>query len=184
MKKSDIETKEEIKNNEEKNCEEAEEKEEATEEVADEISAIIEKITSEKESLVEMLKRERADFENYKKRNALVASQSHLNGCSDAVEKILPVVDNFERAMAAGDEEDPFVQGMAMIQRQLCDALAALDVTEIEAEGKPFDPELMNAVMQVERGEGQEANTVAEVLQKGYMIKDKVLRHAMVKVTN
>lgn len=165
-------------------CEETCKEDQEPEQVSDEITQIIEKITAEKESLVDMLKRERADFENYKKRNAMLSSQAHFNGCFDAVEKVLPVMDNFERAMVNADESDPFVQGMAMIQRQLGDVLSSLDVKEIEALGKPFDPELMNAVMQVERGEDQEANTVAEVLQKGYMIKDKVLRHAMVKVTN
>ena len=142
-------------------------------------------IEKERDMYLEMLRRERADFENYKKRNASLSAAAFTNGSIDTVEKILPVVDNFERALQGSENsEDSFTVGINMIYRQLVDALNAIGVSEIEALGKPFDPEFMNAVMQAERGEGEESGIVSEVFQKGYKLKDRIIRHAMVKVTN
>lgn len=137
-------------------------------------------LEAEKEEYLTALQRERADFENYKKRNATLAASSFQNGVADTVMVILPILDNFERALAAECEDKAFLEGMTMIMRQLRDALKNLGVEEIEAEGQ-FNPELHNAVMQAEE-EGFETNQIVEVLQKGYSLNGKVLRHSMVKV--
>lgn len=107
-------------------------------------------------------------------------------GARTIIEKMLPVVDNFERGLAAVPEEqkeDPFVTGMDKVYKQLMTELEAIGVVPIEAVGKEFDPELHNAVMQVENGE-LEAGTVADELQKGYRYRDTVVRHSMVSVVS
>ena len=153
--------------------------EEVTEEDSQE-----EKLEKEKNMYLEMLRQERADFENYKKRNATLSSSAFQNGQIEAVDKILPALDNFERAlMGSEDSKDAFVVGVRMIYKQLQEGLSQMGVTEIEALGKEFDPEIMNAVMQVEAEKGQKSGVVCEVLQKGYKTGDKIIRHAMVKVT-
>ena len=104
----------------------------------------------------------------------------------DIIEKILPVVDNFERGLDAvkeEDKEDPFIQGMEMVYKQLMTVLGELGVKPIEAVGKEFDPNLHNAVMHVE-DENFGENIIAEEFQKGYMYRDSVVRHSMVKVAN
>jgi molecular chaperone GrpE len=150
----------------------------------EEENGLIFALKREKEEYLSMLKRERADFENYKKRNADLASCSYINGVADAIKSILPVIDNLERALASNCADNALAEGVQMIQRQLMDTLSSYGLEEIEAQDKEFDPEYMNAVMQVEKEEGQESNCVAEVLQKGYKLKGKVIRCAMVKVTN
>ncbi len=155
------------------------------EEGKEEDSALIDALKKEKEEYINMLKRERADFENYKRRNADLAASSYANGVFETVKSVLPVIDNLERALASSDcAEGALGEGVEMIRRQLTDTLASFGLQEIEAEGKPFDPQCMDAVMQVEKEEGQETNCVAEVMQKGYKLNGKVLRCAMVKVTN
>jgi molecular chaperone GrpE len=167
-------------------------------EVDDELSAIenfeegkeesnkqIEALQREKDEYMNMLKRERADFENYKKRNADLAACSYADGVADTIKSVLPVIDNLERALASSDCADGALsEGVEMIRRQLADTLASFGLEEIDAEGQPFDPQCMDAVMQIEKAEGQDSNCVAEVLQKGYRLKGKVLRCAMVKVTD
>lgn len=151
----------------------------------EEDNALIDALKKEKEEYVSMLKRERADFENYKKRNADLAACSYANGVFETIKSVLPVIDNLERALASSDcETGALGEGVEMIRRQLTDTLASFGLEEIEADGKPFDPQCMDAVMQVEAEEGQESNCVAEVMQKGYKLNGKVLRCAMVKVTN
>ena len=107
-------------------------------------------------------------------------------GAKDALEKLLPVVDNFERALASIPEEDKdrgFEQGVDMIYKQLMSSLEGIGVVPMNAEGKNFDPELHNAVIHVE-DENFDDNIIVEEMQKGYMYKDQVLRHSMVKVAN
>ena len=107
-------------------------------------------------------------------------------GAKDIIDKILPVVDNFERGLGAVKEvqkDDPFVQGMEMVYKQLMTTLEGVGVTSIEAAGKEFNPDFHNAVMHVE-DETLGENVVAEELQKGYMYRDSVVRHSMVKVAN
>ena len=141
-------------------------------------------LRSEKEEFLTLLKRERADFENYKKRNADLAACSYANGVADTIQSVLPVIDNLERALASNCSDKALTEGIQMIQRQLMETLASYGLEEIEAQGEQFNPESMHAVMQVDRAEGQDTNCVAEVLQKGYKLNGKVLRCAMVKVTN
>jgi len=157
------------------------EAEETAEETAAEPTEL-EKALAEKEEYLNALVRERADFENYKKRNAFTAAHSREDGKAEALTAMLPVADNLERAIAAA-EDSAFKTGVEMVLRQFKDAMKSLGAEEMDALGKPFDPNLHNAVMQVEAEEGQEEG-IAEVLMTGYKMGDKVLRHAMVKVTN
>ena len=135
-------------------------------------------------SCTDKLTRQMAEFDNYRKRTEREKSSMYLVGARDVVEKILPVVDNFERGLAAaGDPEDPFVDGMNKIYKQLTAVLTDLGVTAIEAVGKEFDPNFHNAVMHVD-DESVGENIIVEEFQKGYMYKDSVVRHSMVKVAN
>lgn len=125
-----------------------------------------------------------AEFENFRKRTDKEKTQMYEVGAKSIIEKILPVVDNFERGLAAVPEEqksDAFVDGMDKIYKQMMTVFAELDVKPIEAVGKEFDPEFHNAVMQVESDE-YESGIVAQELQKGYMYRDSVVRHSMVAV--
>jgi molecular chaperone GrpE len=133
--------------------------------------------------LKDKLTRQMAEFDNYRKRTEKEKAANFMIGAKEVLEKILPVVDNFERGLADADPSDPFVEGMNKIYKQLVSVLTDLGVTPIDAAGKPFDPELHNAVMHVE-DETLGENVVAEEFQKGYMYKDQVLRHSMVKVAN
>ena len=127
-----------------------------------------------------------AEFDNFRKRTDKEKSQMFEIGAKSVIEKILPVVDNFERALdAASDEEKetPFVQGIDKIYKHMMTTLEEIGVTPIDAVGKEFDPNLHNAVMHDEDEEMDE-NIVAEQFQKGYMYKENVVRHSMVKVVN
>lgn len=136
------------------------------------------------EELTDQVKRQMAEFENFRKRTEKEKTQMFEVGAKSIIEKILPVVDNFERGLAAVPEEqkdDAFVDGMDKIYKQMMTVFAELDVTPIEAVGKEFDPEFHNAVMQVE-SEEYESGVVAQELQKGYMYRESVVRHSMVAV--
>ena len=136
------------------------------------------------EELTDQVKRQMAEFENFRKRTDKEKTQMYEVGAKSIIEKILPVVDNFERGLAAVPEEqksDAFVEGMDKIYKQMMTVFAELDVKPIEAVGKEFDPEFHNAVMQVE-SEVYESGIVAQELQKGYMYRDSVVRHSMVAV--
>ena len=138
------------------------------------------------EELNDRLKRQMAEFDNFRKRTEKEKTQMYDMGARSIVEKILPVIDNFERGLAGvsdEDKENPFVVGMDKTYRQMLTELAAVGVTPIEAVGREFDPEFHNAVMQVE-SEEYEAGVVAQELQKGYMYKDSVVRHSMVAVVS
>lgn len=137
-------------------------------------------VGEERDQYKDALIHERADFENYKKRNATLEKDAFDRGTEDAVQRILPVVDNFERALSSEPTDDKFAEGMQMIMRQLQDVLQALGVTEIDTSGE-FDPAVHHAVMQTEE-EGVPSNHIVETLQKGYRIGDRVIRAAMVKV--
>ncbi len=138
------------------------------------------------EELTDRVKRQMAEFENFRKRTEKEKSTMYEMGARDMIEKILPVVDNFERGLAAVPEEakgSPFAEGMDKIYRQLQKTLEDAGVKAIEAVGKEFDPSFHNAVMHVE-DESLGENVVAEELLKGYMYRDTVVRHSMVKVAN
>ena len=135
------------------------------------------------EDLTDRLKRNMAEFDNFRKRTEKEKSSMYIIGAKDIVEKILPVVDNFERGLAQAQEDDSFADCMKMIYKQLISTLNDLGVQPIEAVGKEFDPNFHNAVMHVEDEEAGE-NIVVEEFQKGYTYKDFVVRHSMVKVAN
>ena len=124
-----------------------------------------------------------AEYDNYRKRTAKEKESVYGDAKADTIKPLLAVYDNLERGIAQYDESDVHRQGLELILRQFTEALTKLGVTEIEAKGQPFDPGLHNAVMHVEDETAGE-NTVVEVFQKGFMLGDKVLRFAMVKVAN
>ena len=136
--------------------------------------------------LTDRLQRQMAEFENFRKRTDKEKSAMFDMGSRNVIEKILPVIDNFERGLAgvpAEGKEDPFVVGMDKVYKQLMKSLEELGVKAIEAKGLPFDPERHNAVMHIEDDTIDE-NTVVEEFQKGYTFHDSVVRYSMVKVAN
>ena len=146
----------------------------------------IEKLEEKLADLEDKRVRQLAEFENFRKRSEKEKSQMFEVGAKAVVEKMLPVVDNFERGLQAVPEEEkdaPFVQGVELVYKQFMTALGELGVTPIEAVGQEFDPNLHNAVMMVD-DDTLESGTVAEEMQKGYMYKESVVRHSMVKVVN
>lgn len=144
----------------------------------------VEELTEKVAELEDMRLRQMAEFQNFRNRTEKEKAQMFDMGAKSVVEKILPVVDNFERGLATIPEEDKgsaFAEGMSMIYKQLMTELDKLGVKPIEAKGTEFNPDFHNAVMQVESDEF-ESGTVAEELQKGYTYKDIVVRHSMVSV--
>ena len=142
--------------------------------------------SKEIEELTDRLMRSMAEFDNYRKRSEKEKSQMFTLGVKSLVEKLLPVIDNFERGLESikeEDKEDSYVQGFEMIYKQLIGILEEIGVKPIEAIGKEFDPNYHNAVMHGEDEEYGE-NIVSEELQKGYIYNDIVVRHSMVKVVN
>lgn len=138
------------------------------------------------EELTDKLTRQMAEFDNYRKRTEKEKTGMYEIGAKDVIEKILPVIDNFERGLAAvleEQKEDSFVTGMEMIYKQMMTTLEGIGVKPIEAVGKEFNPDLHNAVMHIEDEELGE-NIVAEEFQKGYTYRDTVVRYSMVKVAN
>ena len=138
------------------------------------------------EELNDRITRQMAEFDNFRKRSEKEKSQMYEIGAKDIIEKILPVVDNFERGLDSIPEEEkgsPFAEGMEKIYKQLMTTLDSLGVKPIKAVGQEFNPDFHNAVMHVEDEEFGE-NVVAEEFQKGYMYRESVVRHSMVKVAN
>lgn len=138
------------------------------------------------EELTDRYKRTMAEFDNYRKRTEKEKTAMYEIGAREVINKILPVVDNFERGLATipeADRTNPIADGMDKIYKQLTKTLEDMGVKEIEAEGVEFNPDFHNAVMHVDDDSLGE-NVVAEVLQKGYTYKDSVVRHSMVKVAN
>ena len=136
--------------------------------------------------LTDRLTRQMAEFDNFRKRTEKEKSQMYEIGARDIIEKILPIVDNFERGLSSMPEEEkatPFAEGMEKVYKQLMTTLESIDVKPIEAVGKEFDPDFHNAVMHVEDEELGE-NIIAEEFQKGYTYRNNVVRHSMVKVAN
>lgn len=138
------------------------------------------------DELTDRLTRQMAEFDNFRKRTEKEKSQMYEIGAKDIIEKILPVVDNFERGLASMSEEDkttPFAEGMEKIYKQLMTTLDGIGVKPIEAVGQEFNPDFHNAVMHEESEEVGD-NIITEEFQKGYMYRDSVVRHSMVKVAN
>ena len=138
------------------------------------------------DELEDRVKRQMAEFENFRKRTEKEKTMMFETGAKSVIEKILPVVDNFERGLATVSEEEkdsPFAQGMEMIYKQLMTELENMQVKAIPAVGEEFNPDFHNAVMQVESDE-YESGVVAQELQKGYTYRDSVVRHSMVAVVS
>lgn len=138
-------------------------------------------LQKQKDETVALLQRNQADFDNFRRRNASVRSESLEEGKRDCIKELLPVLDNFDRAMendAVCDEA--WREGVRLVHRQLLDTLHKLGMSEVETDGK-FDPNLHNAVMQ-EKVEGKESGDIIAVFQKGYRVGDKIVRYSMVKV--
>ncbi len=145
----------------------------------------LESALSQVAGLSDKLMRTAAEFDNYKKRTAREKDEYYKNAVCDTIAQLLPVLDNLERAVSAAEnagETGSVLDGIKMVQKQFCDALTSIGVEAIDAMGKEFDPERHNAVMTGEGGDKE--NTVIEEFQKGYLYKDKVIRHSMVKVSN
>ena len=174
------------------NAETASEEQEADnpEEVAKEKGKIFKKKKDPKDEKIEELSdkllRQMAEFDNFRKRTEKEKSAMYEIGAKDIIEKLLPVVDNFERGfttVAEEDKEDAFVTGMEMVYKQLMTMLEGVGVKPIEAVGQEFNPDLHNAVMHVE-DETVGENIIVEEFQKGYTYRDSVVRYSMVKVAN
>ncbi|UJL44887.1 nucleotide exchange factor GrpE [Virgibacillus sp. NKC19-16] len=154
-----------------------------SEETSDSEQKEMEALKQEKEELQDRLLRLQAEFDNFKKRSQKEKEVDRKYKAQDLVNELLPAIDNFERALQVEvtDATSSLIDGITMVYQQLKDALKSQGVEEIEAEGNVFDPNLHHAVMQVEEEE-VESNTVVEELQKGYILNDRVIRPAMVKV--
>lgn len=138
------------------------------------------------EELEDRVKRQMAEFDNFRKRTDKEKTAMFETGAKSVIEKILPVVDNFERGLAAipeGEKGSPFAEGMEMIYKQLMTELEKMEVKPIPAIGEEFNPDFHNAVMQVE-SEEYETGVIAQELQKGYTYRDSVVRHSMVAVVS
>ena len=157
---------------------------ETTEQVVD-VAALQEELAKTKaqcDEYLDLAQRKQAEFANYRRRTEGVRQEAFDDGRRDAIDKLLPVIDNLERALAAaGEGEDGLKAGVEMVLRQTKETFAKMGVEEIDPLGQPFDAELHNAVMQGGEDEG-EPGTVCMVLQKGYKLGSRVIRHAMVKV--
>ena len=141
----------------------------------------IQTLQKQKDETVALLQRNQADFDNFRRRNASVRADSLEEGKRECIKALLPALDNFDRALqaeSAGDES--WREGVRLVHRQLMDSLQKLGLSEIEAEGK-FDPNVHEAVIQ-EKAEGRESGDILAVLQKGYRVGEKIVRHSMVKV--
>ena len=197
--------KEAVEEAKKKAAENAEPTEEAKAEGEEETKEVVEETKSEEKSkksfskkqkkdkrdeqiadLTDKLTRQMAEFDNFRKRTEKEKSAMYEIGAKDIIEKMLPIVDNFERAfltVAEEDKEDAFVTGMEMIYKQIMTTLEGVGVKPIEAVGQEFNPDLHNAVMHVEDEEVDE-NIIVEEFQKGYTYRDNVVRYSMVKVAN
>lgn len=147
----------------------------------DTVKAHIEALQKEKDEAIALAQRLQADFDNYRKRNATLKADSYQEGMRDCVKALIPSLDNFELALYNMENVDPcYLDGVKMVQRALLDSLNKLGLSEVPSEGV-FDPNLHNAVLQ-EPAEGKESGEILEILQKGYEMNGRILRHTMVKV--
>ncbi len=152
--------------------------------VVEEVEETIEeKLQKENAELKDKLVRAAAEFDNFRKRTVKEKQTIYSDGVKDVIEKLLPVVDNFDRAMISGNKDDKFFVGMDMIYKQFTQLISDLGVKELGAVGDEFDPTFHFAVAKEENAEFGE-NQISEILQKGYILNEKVIRPTMVKVAN
>jgi len=156
---------------------------EGAEEEKDPIQQELDAATAKANEYLALAQRVQADFENFRRRNESVRSDAYAEGRKDTAALMLPVLDNLERAVEAAEcsSDEALKSGVEMVLKQMTDIYGKLEVKPINRPGEKFDPNLENAILQGTEEDG-EPGTVCQVLQKGYMIGDKVLRHAMVKV--
>ena len=147
----------------------------------EELAKECEKLKKQADEYKDKWLRSVAEFDNYKKRNARLWQEAFNEGISSVVVKILPVGDNLDRALDLGLDEKT-QEGIKAIKRKYDETLKGMDIEEIDPAGEPFDPNVAEAVMQVEKGEGDTSDTVKQVFEKGYRLKDKVIRYAKVSV--
>lgn len=172
-----------------KKTEENEVQEEVIEEVTEEVATEANQEQPENEfekkynDVNEKYMRTLAEYDNYRKRTIKEKEGIYPEAKAVVVEKFLPVMDNFQRAIDSAENKDPFYEGVVMLKKQMDDVLTALGVEEIKSVGEEFNPEFHNAVMHVE-DEEQGENVIVEEFQKGYKIGERVIRHSMVKVAN
>ena len=179
-KKTEIDTETEVKEDIPENGE-TETSPEA--EKSDPVQQALDEANAKANEYLALAQRVQADFENYRRRNETVRSDAYADGRKDTAAMMLPVLDNLERAVeaAAGSQDEALRNGVEMVLKQMTDVYGKMDVKPIDRVGEKFDPNLENAILQGTEEDG-EPGTVCQVLQKGYMIGEKVLRHAMVKV--
>lgn len=156
------------------------EEEQQKEASVDEWREALETAVKQRDDYLDSLRRTQADFQNFKRRNQTARADGYMDGTCDAITAMLPAIDNLERALAAASEDDPLASGVRMTLSALMDGLKGFGFEEVPALGEAFDPEKHNAVM---REQGDEPGKVLEVFQKGYKVKDKIIRYAMVKVS-
>lgn len=157
--------------------------EEEPQPTAEEWKKALETAVKQRDEYLAMAQRAQADYQNFKRRNSASRADAYDDGVRETLAALLPTVDNLERAVAAAadlPEEDPMLAGVKMTLKQMGEAMSKLGLEPVGEVGEPFDPDRHNAVMRAE-GEG-EPGTVLEVLQKGYRVKDRMLRYAMVKI--
>ena len=148
------------------------------------LAAELEKVKAQCDEYLDLAQRKQAEFANYRRRTEGIRQEAFDDGRRDAIEKLLPVIDNLERALKAETADAEYKKGVELTMTQLVESLKGIGVEKIAADpGTTFDPNLMNAVMHIENEELGE-NVVAEVFQQGFRIGDKVIRHAMVQVAN
>lgn len=152
-----------------------------------ELQKKVETLTKEKEDYLLAAQRVQAEFDNYRKRNSVAVADAYNDGMRECVQLILPVLDNLQRALEAAQKEadgNSLLGGVEKVQKQFLDILAKIGVEEIIALHEPFNPEFHHAVVKVDAKEENESGLVVEVFEKGYRLKNKVLRYSMVKVAN
>ena len=156
-----------------------------TEQVEDDpaaLKAALEAAEKKRDEYLAMAQRAQADYQNFKRRNSATRTEAYDDGVRETIAAMLPVIDNLERAIAAAESEDgALVSGVQMTLRQMMEALTRMGLEEVPALGEKFDPDIHNAVMRAPEGEG-EPGMVLEVFQKGYRVKDRMIRYAMVKI--
>lgn len=194
-KRDETDTQESVKEDAVEAVEETEDSSEEVEEIEEDKKVFKKKIKTDKKQeamknkvneLEDKVKRQMAEFENYRKRTEKEKTAMFEVGAKSVIEKILPIVDNFERGLASIPEEEKgtgFAEGMQMVYKQLMTELESLEVKPIEAMGLEFNPDYHNAVMQIESDE-YESGIIAQELQKGYTYRDTVIRYSMVTVVS
>ena len=147
-----------------------------------EVKAALEAAEKKRDEYLAMAQRAQADYQNFKRRNSATRTEAYDDGVRETIAAMLPVIDNLERAIAAAESEDgALVSGVQMTLRQMMEALTRMGLEEVPALGEKFDPDIHNAVMRAPAGEG-EPGMVLEVFQKGYRVKGRMIRYAMVKI--